>query len=68
MVLGLILAPFFNDLLCFFYCLFEAVFLMCFYSFLGRSLNCANPKITDVSLVLIRYFALGTFRRRLIIR
>ena len=64
MVLGLILAPFFNDFLCFVYCLFEVVFLMFFYSFLGRSLNCANPKIIDFSLVLIGYFALGTFRRR----
>ena len=63
-----ILDCFFNDFSCFFHYLFEAVFLMIFYSFLGRSLNCGNPKIIDFSLVLIGYFALGTFRRRSIFR
>ena len=37
---------------------------MNFYSFLDRSLNCGNPKIIEISLVLLHYFALGTFRRR----
>ena len=64
----LILPPFlvvcFNDFSCFCRYLFEAVFLMNFYSFLDRSLNCVNPKIIEISLVLIHYFALGTFRRR----
>ena len=49
---------------CFFHCLFEAVFLMFFFSFLDRSLNSANPKIIEISLVLLSYFALDTFRRR----
>ena len=52
----------------FVHCLFEAVFLMVLYSFLGRSLNWANPKNLDFSLVSIGYFALGTFRRRSIVR
>ena len=47
----LMLAPFFDDFSCFVHCLFEAVFLMICYSFLGRSLNWANPKIIDLSLV-----------------
>ena len=63
-----ILDRFFNDFSCFFHYLFEAVFLMIFYSFLDRSLNCVNPKIIEISLVLIHYFALGTFRRRPIFR
>ena len=61
---GSILSLFFNEFSCFFHCLFEAVFLMNFNSFLDRSLNCVNPKIIDFSLVLIGYSALGTFRRR----
>ena len=68
MVFGFILGLFLDDFSCFFHCLFEAVFLMNFYSFLDRSLNCVNPKIIDFSLVLIGYFALGTFRRRSIFR
>ena len=68
MVFGSILAPFIDDFSCFFHCLFETVFLMSFYSFLGRSLNWANPKNLDFSLVFIGYFALGTFRRRSIFR
>ena len=68
MVFGSILVPFFDDFSCFVHCLFEAVFLMFFYSFLGRSLNWANPKNLDFSLVFIGYFALGTFRRRSIFR
>ena len=67
-VFGSILAPFFNGFSCLFHCLFEVVFLMICFSFLDRSLNCANPKIIDFSLVLIGYFALGTFRRRSIFR
>ena len=63
-----IFGRFFNDFSCFFHYLFEAVFLMIFYSFLGRSLNWANPKNLDFSLVFMRYFALGTFRRRAIFR
>ena len=63
-----ILDRFFNDFSCFFHYLFEAVFLMIFYSFLDRSLNCVNPKIIDFSLVLMGYFAFGTFRRRSIFR
>ena len=35
-----------------------------FYSFLDRSSNFANPKNIEISLVLLGYFALGTFRRR----
>ena len=50
---GSILSPFFNDVSCFFHCLFEAVFLMILYSFLDRSLICANPKIIEIALVLI---------------
>ena len=61
MVLGSILAPFLDDFSCFFHGLFEAVFLMFFFSFLDRSLNSANPKIIEFSLVLLGYFALGTF-------
>ena len=68
MLFGSILGLFFDDFSCFFHCLFEAVFLMIFYSFLGRSLNWANPKNLDFSLVFIGYFALGTFRRRSIFR
>ena len=63
MLFGSMLGPFFNDFSCFVHCLFEAVFLMMFYSFLGRSLNWANPKNLELSLVFIGYFALGTFRR-----
>ena len=63
-----ILNSFFNDFSCFFHYLFEAVFLMIFYSFLDRSLNCVNPKIIEISLVLIHYFALGTSNRRSIFR
>ena len=61
---GSILRLFFHDFSCFFHCLFEAVFLMNFNSFLDRYLNCANPEIIEISLALIGYFALGTFRRR----
>ena len=68
MLFGSILDPFVDDVSCFFHCLFETVFLMFFYSFLGRSLNRANPKNLDLSLVFIGYFALGTFRRRSIFR
>ena len=68
MVFGFILGLFWDDFSCFFHCLFEAVVLMIFYSFLGRSLNWANPKNLDLSLVSIGYFALGTFRRRSIFR
>ena len=68
MVFCSILSLFLDDVSCFFHCLFEAVFLMICYSFLGRSLNWANPKIIDLSLALICYFALGTFRRRSIVR
>ena len=64
MLFGSILAPFFNVFYCFFHCLFETVLWTCFFSFLDRSLNCANPKIIEKSLVLIHYFALGAFRRR----
>ena len=46
-VFGSILAPFFNGFSCLFHCLFEAVFLMICFSFLDRSLNCANPKIIE---------------------
>ena len=62
-----ILDRFFNDFSCFFHYLFEVVFLMIFYSFLDRSLNCVNPKIIEISLVLIHYFALGTFGRQSIV-
>ena len=65
---GLNFESFFNDFSCFCHCLFEAVFLMMFYSFLDRSLNCVNLKIIDCSLVLIGYVALATFRRRSIFR
>ncbi len=65
---GSILSLFFHDFSCFFHCLFEAVFLMIFNSFLDRSLNCVNPEIIEISLVLISYFALGTFRRRSLFR
>ena len=41
---------------------------MFFSSFLDRSLNCVNPEIIEFSLVLIGYFALGTFRRRSLFR
>ena len=68
MLFGLILGQFVDEFSCFFHCLFEAVFLMILYSFLGRSLNWANPKNLDFSLVFIGYFALGTFRRRSIFR
>ena len=68
MVFGSIGDLFFNDLSCFVHCLFEAVFLMIVSSFLGRSLNWANPKNLDFSLVFICYFALGSFRRRSIFR
>ena len=64
MVFGSIWDLFLDDFSCFFHCLFEAVFLMIFYSFLDRSLNCVNPEIIEISLVLIGYFALGTIRRR----
>ena len=64
MVFGSILAQLFDDFSCLFHCIFETGFLMIFYSFFDRALNCANPKIIDLSLVLICYFALGTFRRR----
>ncbi len=64
MVFSLILALVLDGFSCFFHCLFEAVFLMIFLSFLDRSLNSANPQIIEFSLVLLGYFALGTFRRR----
>ena len=51
------LVVFFNDFSCFCHYLFEAVFLMIVYSFLDRSLNCVNPEIIEISLVLIGYFA-----------
>ena len=68
MLFGLILGPFVDDFSYFFHCLFETVFLKMFYSFLGRSLNWANPKNLDFSLGFIGYFALGTFHRRAIFR
>ena len=68
MLFGSILGQFFDDFSCFVHCLFEAVFLMILYSFLGRSLNWANPKNLHFSLVFIGYFALGTFHRRAIFR
>ena len=65
---GSILSLFFYDFSCFFHCLFEVVFLMNFNSFLDRSLNCVDPKNIDLSLVLIGYSTLGTFRRRPLFR
>jgi len=59
---------FFNDFSCFVRCFFEVVFLMIFYGIFDRSLNCVNPKIIEISLVFIGYFALGTFCRRSIFR
>ena len=64
MVFGSILSPFVNELSGFVHCLFEAVVLMIFKSFLDRYLNCVNPEIIEFSFVLICYFALGTFRKR----
>ena len=64
MVFGSILGVFLIDFSCFFHCCLEVVFLMFFISFLDRSLNFANPKIIDFSLVLIHYFAVGTSNRR----
>ena len=68
MFFGLILGSCFDDLFYVFVIAFSRQFLlMIFYSFLGRSLNCANLKIIEISLVLIHYFALGTFGRQSIV-
>ena len=48
----------------FFRCWFEIVFLWFVHCFSNWFLNCTNLKIIENSLVLIHYFALGTFRRR----
>ena len=64
MVFGSILGGFLIDCSCFFHCRFEAFLKMFFIRFLDRSLNFANPKIIDFSLVLIHYFAVGTSNRR----
>ena len=47
-----------------FFFAFSRLFFGCCFSFLDRSLNYANPKIIEISLVLLGYFALDTFRRR----
>ena len=64
MVFGSILASFLDEFSCFFHGLFEAVFLMICLRFLDRSQTSANPKIIEISMVLLAYFALGTFHRR----
>ena len=44
--------------------LFRACFLELFLLFFDCFPNCAKPKNIENSLVLIQYFALGTFRKR----
>ena len=44
--------------------LFQSCFLELFLLFFDCVPNCAKPKNTENSLVLIQYFALGTFRKR----
>ena len=58
----------FNDSSCFRSLPFRGCFFMIFYSFPDRALNCVNPEIIEIPLVLICYFALGTFRTRSIFR
>ena len=54
----------FDDFSMFFASLFRDHLLMIFLFFPNRFLNRANPKIIEISLVLIGYSALGTFRKR----
>ena len=49
---------------CLFHCFRRACFLELFLLFFDCFPNCAKPKNIENTLVLIHYFALGTFRKR----
>ena len=68
-----ILDRFLDDFSCYFHYLFEVVFLMIFYRFLDRSLNCVNPKIIEIRWFFIvkmqiRFFAIDQILHRFSIR
>ena len=63
MIFGSIFGHFFNDFSMFFASLFRGIFFTIFLFFSNWILSRANPKIIEISLVLIGYSALGTFRK-----